>query len=127
MKLILDTNAFMWWDSDPARLSPVALAAIQDPANDVWASVINPWEMAIKSQLGKLVVRVSLADIVSQQEANGLRFLGGSTNHMLAVVGLPPVHKDPFDRLLAAQSIVEGAALVTSDPIFAHYPVRVVW
>jgi PIN domain nuclease of toxin-antitoxin system len=127
MKLLLDTHAFMWWDSDPAKLSPAALTAILDPANEVWASVANVWEMAIKSQLGKLTLHASLGDIVAQQQTNGLQFLGVTVDHVLGVEGLPAVHRDPFDRLLAAQSIIESAALVTNDRIFALYPIRVLW
>lgn len=127
MKLMLDTHAFMWWDSNPSLLSSAALAAILDPENEVWISVVCPWEMAIKSQLGKLDLRLPLADIVSGQRLNGLRFLDVTTEHVLAVASLPLVHKDPFDRLLAAQSIIEGAELVTADHVFAGYPVRVLW
>jgi PIN domain nuclease of toxin-antitoxin system len=127
MKLLLDTNAFMWWDSNLGRLSAPALAALRDPANEVWFSVVNIWEMVIKAQLGKLALRLPLVDIVAQQQANGLRVLEATMAHVLAVDVLPPVHKDPFDRLLVAQANVEGAELVTSDPIFAQYPVRVLW
>lgn len=127
MKLLLDTHALIWWDSDPRQLSFVALAALRDPANSVWLSVVNVWEMVIKSQLGKLTLRLPLSQIVVQQQSNGLRVLDVTLPHTLAVERLPPVHKDPFDRLLIAQANVEGAELVTVDPIFAQYPVRVLW
>jgi PIN domain nuclease of toxin-antitoxin system len=68
VRLLLDTQAFIWWDSDPAQLSPAALAALGDPAHEAFLSV---WEMAIKAQLGKLTLRLPLADIVAQQQANG--------------------------------------------------------
>jgi PIN domain nuclease of toxin-antitoxin system len=67
MRLLLDTHAFIWWDSDPAKLSAVALAAIHDPANTVWLSAVSVWEMVIKAQLGKLNLRLPLPDIVAQQ------------------------------------------------------------
>jgi PIN domain nuclease of toxin-antitoxin system len=127
MKLLLDTHAFMWWDSNPAKLSPRALAGLRDPANTKWISVVSIWEMVIKSQLGKLTPRLPLSQIVAQQQANGLQVLVVSLTHVLALEGLPRVHKDPFDRLLVAQTNVEAAELVTADPIFAHYPVRVLW
>jgi PIN domain nuclease of toxin-antitoxin system len=127
MKLLLDTHAFMWWDNDPAQLSPRALAELRDPANTVWFSVISVWEMVIKSQLGKLTLHLPLSQIVTQQQANGLQVLAATLEHTLAVEALPPVHKDPFDRLLAAQANVEAAEFVTADPIFARYPVRVLW
>jgi PIN domain nuclease of toxin-antitoxin system len=72
-------------------------------------------------------LHLPLLQIIAQQQANGLQVLPVSLAHVLAVEGLPPIHKDPFDRLLAAQSNVEAAELVTADPIFAHYPVKVLW
>jgi PIN domain nuclease of toxin-antitoxin system len=127
MRLLLDTRAFIWWDSDPGQLSAPALAALRDPANPVWFSVVSAWEIVIKAQLGKLTLRLPLADIVAQQQANGLQVLPVTLPHALAVEGLPSVHKDPFDRLLVAQANVEGAELVSADAIFSHYPVRVLW
>jgi len=103
------------------------LAALRDPANSVWFSVVSVLEIVIKAQLGKLMLRLPLAHIVAQQQANGLQVLPATLPHSLAVEGLPPVHQDPFDRLLAAQSIVEGAQLVSADAIFSHYPVRLLW
>lgn len=127
MKLLLDTHTFIWWDSEPGRLSASALAALRDPANSAWLSVVTVWEIIIKAQLGKLSLRLPLTDIVAQQQANGLQVMPVTLPHSLAVESLPPVHKDPFDRLLAAQSIVEAAELVSVDLIFTHYPVRRLW
>jgi PIN domain nuclease of toxin-antitoxin system len=127
VRLLLDTQAFIWWDSDPAQLSPTALAALGDPAHEAFLSVVCVWEMAIKAQLGKLTLRLPLAEIVAQQQANGLQVLGVSLAHVLGVESLPQSHKDPFDRLLAAQAIAEGMELVSSDAVFAHYAVRVLW
>lgn len=127
MNLLLDTHTFIWWDSDPGQLSATASTALRDPANTVWLSVVSVWEIVIKAQLGKLTLRLPLADIVAQQQANGLQILVAKLAHSLAVETLPPVHKDPFDRLLAAQSIVEAAELVSADAIFSHYPVRLLW
>ena len=127
MKLLLDTHAFIWWDSDPGQLSAPALAALRDPANVVWFSVVSVWEIVIKNQLGKLTLRLPLADIVAQQQANGLQVLPVTLPHSLAVEGLPPVHKDPFDRLLVAQTNIEGTELISADPVFKQYPVRLLW
>jgi len=127
MNLLLDNHAFISWDGDQTKLSSRALAALYDPANTVWFSVVSIWEMVIKSQLGKLTLRLPLSQIVAQQQANGLQALGVTLAHVLAVQGLPLVHKDPFDRLLIAQANMEAAEFVTTDPIFAHYPVRVLW
>jgi PIN domain nuclease of toxin-antitoxin system len=127
MKVLLDTHTFLWWAGDPARLSPSALATIIDPANHIMASVVNVWEMAIKSHLGKLTLRKPLKDIVADQHMNGITFLAAELDHVLGVATLPPVHKDPFDRLLASQAISEAAVLLTSDPVFASYPVKTAW
>ena len=127
MNVLLDTHAFLWWAGDPARLSSHALAIIIDPANHIMASVVNVWEMAIKSQLGKLTLHKPLKDMVADQQTNGLTFLAAELDHVLGIEELPPVHKDPFDRLLAAQAISEGAVLLTSDPVFASYPVTTAW
>ena len=86
-RLLLDTHAFIWWDSDPAQLSAAALAAVRDPANEVWLIVASVWEMVIKAQLGKLTLRLPLADIVRQQQANGLRILPVALAHVLGVEG----------------------------------------
>ena|ERR1700722_4468338 len=127
MKLLLDTHAFIWWDSDPTQLSAPALAALRDPANEVWLSVASVWEMVIKAQLGKLALRLPLAGILTQQQANGLQVLPVTLAHTLAVEGLPAIHKDPFDRMLIAQANVEGVELVSADRVIRQYPVRVFW
>jgi PIN domain nuclease of toxin-antitoxin system len=127
VKLLLDTHAFIWWDSDPSRLSPAAHAALHDPANEVWLSVASVWEMVIKAQLGKLNLRLSLAEILTQQQANGLQVVPMTLAHVLAVATLPPIHRDPFDRVLIAQAYVEGAAIISADAALHQYPVHVLW
>lgn len=127
MKVLLDTHTFIWWDSAPSKLSAQVLALLQDPANTVSLSVVSVWEMLIKHQLGKLTLNMPLATIVVQQQANGIQILPITLDHVLAVESLPTPHKDPFDRLLVAQANVEGAVLLSADPIFAQYPVHVVW
>lgn len=127
MKGLVDTHTFIWWDSDPSQLSPVALAFMQNPSNLVLLSVVSVWEIVIKQQLGKLTLRLPLQTIVAGQISNGIKILPVTLDHVLAVEGLPPVHKDPFDRLLIAQANVEGIDLVTADAVFAHYPVKVLW
>ena len=128
MRLLLDTHAFLWWDSDPDRLSATALAACQDPTNVMLLSVASIWEMQIKMQLGKLKLFVQLENtIVSQQQANALEVLPITMSHVFGLNELSPMHKDPFDRLLVAQANTEGATLVSNDSIFERYPVRLLW
>jgi PIN domain nuclease of toxin-antitoxin system len=128
VKLLLDTHTFIWWDSEPAKLSATALALCSDPANELILSVTSLWEMQIKHTLGKLSLRLALSDIVTHQQAtNGVIVLPILPIHIFALDGLPTSHKDPFDRLLVAQANSEGATLVSADAIFATYPVRTAW
>lgn len=126
MKLLLDTHIFIWWDSEPARLSGPVLALCTDPAHELVVSVASLWEMQIKRQLGKLDLRLPLAEIVAhQQETNSVTILPVAQAHVLALEQLPNHHRDPFDRILVAQALVEGATLVSADPLLKSYPVEV--
>jgi PIN domain nuclease of toxin-antitoxin system len=128
MKLIFDTHAFIWWDSAPANLPAAVLAQCQDPANRLLFSVVSAWEMQIKSHLGKLKLNLALGDIIeSQRQTNHIEILPISLEHVLALEALPDHHKDPFDRLLVAQALVEDAALISNDPIIQQYQARLIW
>jgi len=128
MKLLLDTHTFIWWDSDPSKLSSAALALCQDRSNALTLSVASVWEMQIKLQLGKLKLTLPLVDIIeAQRRVNNLKLLPIMLEHVLELENVPLHHKDPFDRLLIAQGIVEGAPIVTNDPEFAKYPAKVLW
>jgi PIN domain nuclease of toxin-antitoxin system len=128
VRLLLDTHSFIWWDGSSRRLSDAARDAILDDRNEVLVSICSVWELQIKLQLGKLNLRESLREIVAHQRIeNGFTLLPVTEEHVYALDVLPPIHRDPFDRLLAAQAIVEGASLVTADPVFRSYPVPVLW
>jgi len=127
VKVLLDTHTFIWWDADPARLSSRASTVPRDQASTVLLSVVSIWEILIKSQLGKMSPRLPLAQIVAQQQANGVVLLPVTLDHVLEVERLPPAHKDPFDRLLIAQARIENAVMLSVDQIFSQYPVRVEW
>ena len=99
MIFLLDTHAFIWWDSQSNRLSSQVLAACTDPSNDLLLSVASVWEMQIKVQLGKLQLRAPLARIIEEQvRTNRIRVLPISIAHVFALGKLPPLHRDPFDR-----------------------------
>jgi PIN domain nuclease of toxin-antitoxin system len=124
----LDTHAFIWWDSDPVKLSQRALAMCQDRANTMLLSVASVWEMQIKLQLGKLKLNRPLAEVIeAQRQLNHIEVLPVTLEHVLALESIPAHHKDPFDRILIAQGNVEGVVLISHDPIFAKYSVRLVW
>ena len=128
MNLLLDTQAFLWLDSDQAKLSAPARQACANPENTLWLSVASAWEMQIKTALSKLRLARPLGQIIAEQQtANGLQVLSVNLAHVLALQALPPRHKDPFDRLLIAQAKSEGWDIVSKDPEFAAYGVPVIW
>jgi PIN domain nuclease of toxin-antitoxin system len=127
MKLLLDTHAFIWWDSDLSRLPSKSRAAIEDPANEVLLSVVCLWEIAIKSSLGKLIVNRPLKEIYQDQIGQGLQRLSFDVEHVFYLETLPEHHKDPFDRALIAQAGVEQAILVGCDAAFAAYRIPLLW
>ena|SRR2546421_8699537 len=128
MKLLLDTHAFIWMFDEPEKLSPKASALLADGDNDLILSVVSVWEMQIKMQTGKLRLAIPLRQLIREQvQTNGLRLLPVVLKHVLTLDSLPAHHKDPFDRLLVAQANVEGVFLVSSDPVFSSYPVKLLW
>ena len=126
MKVLLDTNTFLWGLSAPERLSATARNAIA--SSERFLSVASIWEVLIKARTGKL----SLPDpagryLTAQMNANGVSVLSVQLDHVLQIENLPLHHRDPFDRILIAQSIAEGWPIITSDRDFQKYPVRVIW
>ena len=125
MRLLLDTHVFIWWADAPEKLSPGALAALEDEANELLLSVASVWEMQIKIQLGKLKLSLPLQELIrNQQETNELAVLPVALTHVLALDALPFHHKDPFDRLLIAQSVEEDLTVVSADSQFSAYSVK---
>ena len=128
MNCLLDTHAFLWWIGPHERLSPRAHQAVLD--GDVFVSVVSVWELAIKSRIGSLRVADDFRHrITSELVANDFQVLPVELEHTLAVHELAdhPEHKDPFDRLLAAQSLVEKLPLVSKDGVFDDYGVERLW
>ncbi len=121
MKVLLDTHVLIWWDAGQ-KLSTAALAAIQQ-ADDVYVSAASAWEIAIKASLGKISSKRS----VSQATAEcGFLELPVTFVHAQHVAMLPTIHRDPFDRMLVAQAIVEGLTVVTRDPAIMQYRVSMI-
>jgi PIN domain nuclease of toxin-antitoxin system len=128
MKLLLDTHTFIWWANEPEKLSEKAVTACQDNSNTLILSVVSVWEMQIKMQSGKLKISRPIEELIkTQQQANGLQVLPIELAHVLSLSSLTSHHKDPFDRLLIAQANVEGAILISVDPVFASYGIKVLW
>lgn len=128
MRLLLDTHLLLWAAASSGRLSSEARSLIQDPANDVHYSAASVWEIAIKSTLRRKDFRVDLRLLRSTFPVMGLTELPVTAAHAVEVTQLPAVHRDPFDRLLIAQSIVEPMVLLTNDAALGRYgaAVRVV-
>lgn len=128
MRLLLDTHTFLWAVSDPDRLSPQAAELIADEANEVRLSVASVWEIAIKYSLGKLKLPSSPATFVPQcLVATDIAPLPVELSHALAAAALPSHHRDPFDRLLIAQSQIERMPLISADRNLAPYDVKILW
>ncbi len=125
MRLLLDTHLLLWAAGPLARLSSQARRLIDDPDNELLFSAASLWEIAIKSALRRPNFRVDARQLRRRLLNNGYRELAVTGEHAVAIDGLPPLHKDPFDRILVAQSIVEGITLLTSDPRVAQYPAPV--
>ena len=128
MKLLLDTSAFLWWISDHASLSQRARDLIGDGNHEVWFSAVSSWEIVIKAGLGRLRLPENAERFLPKQiGANGFQVLPIHLRHTLRVARLPPLHRDPFDRLLIAQAILEGFTILSADQQLSRYPVAVEW
>ncbi|MER8976334.1 MULTISPECIES: type II toxin-antitoxin system VapC family toxin [unclassified Mesorhizobium] len=117
MKLLLDTHLLLWAAGEPEKLPPAALAEIENADNHLTFSAATPWEIAIKRGLGRLDLKGRCASFRRGLIDNGYDKLPITGEHAIAVEGLPPIHKDPFDRILIAQSIVEGITLTVDDRV----------
>ena len=121
-------GALLWWLTDDPQLSHIARSAIADPANEVLVSAASAWEIATKHRLGKLPIG---GEVLSRLDelivADGFSHLPIHHGHAIRAGGYPLHHRDPFDRMLAAQSDLEGVPLVTLDAAFERFPIQALW
>lgn len=122
MKLLLDTHLLLWAAGYPGRLPAAARTLLDDPQNEPIFSSASLWEVAIKHGLGRGDFRVDARLLRRGLLDNGYDELPVTSEHAVTLDSLPPIHKDPFDRILVAQSMVEGITLLTTDPLVAQYP-----
>jgi len=128
MKLLLDTHTLIWFIEGNPALSMTARRHIEDTSNELYLSVASLWEMAIKVSLGKLTLAQPLGTLIPQQLAlNSIQLLNITVSHVAEVASMPFHHKDPFDRLLIAQSLVEGMPIIGVDTVFDAYGVSRIW
>lgn len=128
MKLLLDTNVFIWASREPIILSPSARAALSDPLNERFVSMVSMWEMQIKHSLGKFPLPDKI-DAIGKLWLQPLaaQLLSIELKHIGRLYDLPPAHRDPFDRIIIAQALTEGMTIVSTDTVFRSYGVNVIW
>ncbi|PYX21706.1 MAG: PIN domain nuclease [Acidobacteria bacterium] len=122
MKLLLDTHLLLWAAGEPRRLSKRARTLIDNPDNELLFSAASLWEVAIKRGLGRQDFKVDARLLRRGLLDNGYSELPIISDHVVATESLPPIHKDPFDRVLVAQATIEGVTLLTIDSLVAQYP-----
>jgi PIN domain nuclease of toxin-antitoxin system len=128
MRLLLDTHAFLWFIEGNLNLSARARQLIEDENNQRFLSIASLWEISIKVSIGKLELGIPFTEFFQQQVyGNAIALLEIQAEHLDALAKLPFYHKDPFDRLIIAQSVVENIPLVTKDGAFTNYPVMLLW
>jgi PIN domain nuclease of toxin-antitoxin system len=121
VRLLLDTHLLLWSAFSAARLPLDAIPLLENPENELNFSAASLWEVAIKSSLGRTDFKVDARLLRRGLLDNGYREIAISSEHAVAIAALPPIHKDPFDRILVAQSLVENVTLVTSDVMVSRY------
>ena len=127
MNLLLDTHTFLWFVTGDKRLSARARRAMEGEDAELFLSAASIWEMAIKSSLGRLTLPMPLNEYIAEKLEHGFRILPVDWTQAAAVEKMPFHHRDPFDRLLVAQAVAEGMPLVSADPEFRAYKVKVIW
>lgn len=125
MKVLLDTQIVIWWNTESSKIEPVARELIGDSLVEKLVSHATLWEMAIKIRIGKLIIRPSLFTFVEQNiKRNGMQLLPIDEYSIYATQNLELHHQDPFDRLIIAQAIIGNIPVITSDKVWGKYPVR---
>ena len=127
MTLLLDTHTLIWFSENNPQLSLTSLKAIESPDNTRYVSMATFWEIAIKLSIGKLQLNKPLASIITEIQVNGFHLLPIVPAHILQVETLPFFHRDPFDRILIAQSLLEDFTLVSNEAVFDEYGVKRIW
>ena len=127
MRLLLDTHIFLWLNDDPTQLTLTVKELFSSGEHELYLSMATPWEIQIKSQLGKLSLAMPIEELVNKnRQENNIKLLPIDLSHISYLEQLPQHHKDPFDRIIIAQAIIEGMTIITVDHAFADYSVQVV-
>jgi PIN domain nuclease of toxin-antitoxin system len=128
MNALLDTHTFIWWVADAPQLSKTAKAFIANPDNKIFFSAASAWEIVIKVGTGKLTLpKEPDIYITSRLTSNRFQILPIELSHTLQIAKLPDLHRDPFDRIIIAQSQITGMPILTVDRLIIQYPVDIIW
>ncbi|MCG6551532.1 MAG: type II toxin-antitoxin system VapC family toxin [Candidatus Magnetominusculus sp. LBB02] len=128
MRAILDTHVFLWWITGSGLLSDRVVRFISDAGSELYLSAVSVLEIVIKAQTGRLTLPETPEIFISDQMAvNSIQCLPMNNNHAFGVYTLPMYHRDPFDRLLVAQSKYEDLPIVTNDQFIKQYDIRIIW
>ena len=128
MRLLLDTHTLLWFALSDSRLTATAMAHVMDPANEKLVSPASYWEIAIKISVGKYALSQPYEDFMRNAiDRNGFRYLHIEPRHTAVLTSLPYHHRDPFDRLLVAQALVEAVPLLSGDTGLDAYPITRIW
>ncbi len=127
MSYLIDTQIFIWALENNPRLSKKAIDLLGNNSNSIYISIVSLWEIAIKTNIGKLELSQPLEEIIRRLPEVEISVFTIQTEHVLGLNNLPFHHRDPFDRILIAQAIAEKMEIISSDEIFSHYPVTVHW
>jgi PIN domain nuclease of toxin-antitoxin system len=127
MRVLVDTHALLWYLQGDVNLSNLALTTIEDKDNDVFVSIVSIWEIAIKSGLGKLELQRPFGNLEADLQRLDIKMLSIAFADLDIYRSLPLHHRDPFDRILIAQSIGNSLTIITRDPLFELYSIRLLW
>ena len=127
MNLLLDTHTYIWFSTNKPELSAIVKKMVEDSDNSSYISIASLWEMSIKISLGKLSIDKEFKDVIKDLTESGIEILPISFEHVLRSSSLPFHHRDPFDRIIIAQSMCEGMKLLSADIIFDQYMNERIW
>jgi PIN domain nuclease of toxin-antitoxin system len=125
MKLLIDTQSFIWFVEDDEKLSHSVKLLMEDSNNQLVISIACLWEITIKMNLGKLILSGDIATMINKASANGFEILLIEPKHLITLSSLELFHRDPFDRIMIAQAITENISIITSDEMFEQYSVKI--
>jgi len=127
MNILIDTHTLLWFLNDSDQLSTKAKRIIENPANNISVSIASFWEISIKLSLSKLVLDIPFELLFSETESQGIQILQINKAHLIYLKELPFVHKDPFDRIIVCQGIIEGSVIISIDKVFDRYNAERIW